>query len=73
MPLIQNPRYYKVANIWNSGFTIMAAIFLIVQAAGSQTLRPKGLPQSAHAEVDGLALTPPMGWYPWNIDRKSVV
>jgi alpha-galactosidase len=23
--------------------------------------------ENAHAEVDGLALTPPMGWYPWNI------
>lgn len=23
--------------------------------------------QKAHADVDGLALTPPMGWYPWNI------
>ena len=24
-------------------------------------------PQRSHADLDGLALTPPMGWYPWNI------
>ncbi len=24
-------------------------------------------PAKVHAEADGLALTPPMGWYPWNI------
>ncbi len=25
------------------------------------------VPAKVHAEADGLALTPPMGWYPWNI------
>ncbi|MCK7483829.1 MAG: hypothetical protein M0C28_47680 [Candidatus Moduliflexus flocculans] len=35
--------------------------------ARTQAARPEGLPGAAHAEVDGLALTPPMGWYPWNI------
>jgi alpha-galactosidase len=34
--------------------------------ASPQIPRPPGLPEGAHAEVDGLALTPPMGWYPWN-------
>ncbi len=24
-------------------------------------------PAKVHADADGLALTPPMGWYPWNI------
>jgi alpha-galactosidase len=27
---------------------------------------PPGMSSTYHAEVDGLALTPPMGWYPWN-------
>jgi alpha-galactosidase len=30
-------------------------------AAGAQSAAP-----SVHAADDGLALTPPMGWYPWN-------
>ncbi len=29
--------------------------------------RPQQVPAQTHAEADGLALTPPMGWYPWNI------
>ncbi|MCX6569041.1 MAG: glycoside hydrolase family 27 protein [Candidatus Aminicenantes bacterium] len=24
-------------------------------------------PGKAHSDADGLALTPPMGWYPWNV------
>lgn len=35
--------------------------------AGPQDRLPQDVPQKAHAEIDGLALTPPMGWYPWNI------
>ena len=35
--------------------------------APAQVPVPEGWPQTAHAEVDGLAMTPPMGWYPWNI------
>ena len=26
----------------------------------------KGPSAAGHAEIDGLALTPPLGWYPWN-------
>jgi alpha-galactosidase len=29
--------------------------------------RPQSPAVKFHAEADGLALTPPMGWYPWNI------
>jgi alpha-galactosidase len=47
----------------------MAALLAGLTAAASwpQMRRPAGLPQGAHAEADGLALTPPMGWYPWNM------
>lgn len=45
----------------------LSALLIVTGAARPQIPRPAGLPQSAHAEVDGLALTPPMGWYPWNI------
>ena len=50
-----------------------AAAFLLVLLAD---LPPSARPQGAlsgnvspkiHADTDGLALTPPMGWYPWNI------
>jgi len=48
-----------------------AAVAVLVAArpfpARSQGVRPSDSPRTAHAEVDGLALTPPMGWYPWNI------
>ena len=53
---------------------IRAAIVLLAVAAavlpgsgrapGGPT--PQEPPRGAHAEIDGLALTPPMGWYPWN-------
>ncbi len=51
----------------------VAAMTLLILIAGlpdpalPQNARPQNLPQKAHAEIDGLALTPPMGWYPWNI------
>lgn len=50
--------------------SLLAALalgFLQTVSAAAQVTRPAGLPQQAHAEVDGLALTPPMGWYPWNV------
>jgi alpha-galactosidase len=28
---------------------------------------PQEASRKAHAEADGLAMTPPMGWYPWNM------
>ncbi len=50
---------------------VLAALLALVLAAGppirTQAPRLEGPPQRAHAEVDGLALTPPMGWYPWNM------
>ena len=40
---------------------------LLAAVVRPQIPRPRGLPESAHADVDGLAMTPPMGWYPWNV------
>ncbi|HSA96135.1 MAG TPA: glycoside hydrolase family 27 protein [Acidobacteriota bacterium] len=37
-------------------------VLVVISFAFPQASNPK-----THAEVDGLALTPPMGWYPWNI------
>ena len=54
----------------------LAAAALLVGTAMGPASQPnsarhgvqgQGLQQTAHAEVDGLALTPPMGWYPWNM------
>ena len=46
-------------------------VFILVSGVALSVLVASGRPQDArtqtHAEVDGLALTPPMGWYPWNI------
>jgi alpha-galactosidase len=39
----------------------MLALSLGVQTASAQNSTPK-----LRAAVDGLAMTPPMGWYPWN-------
>jgi len=44
-------------------------IIIVVGLALPLALAQAGLqkaPAPTHAEVDGLALTPPMGWYPWN-------
>jgi len=66
----------RLGQIRRSRFSALIAILgailaLALSAAGPpaepQVPGTKGLPQRAHAEVDGLALTPPMGWYPWNI------
>lgn len=47
-----------------SALLMLGAVFSL--SIAGQAPRPAGLPQRAHAEVDGLAMTPPMGWYPWN-------
>jgi len=47
-----------------------AAAAALLAASGRvtpQLRRPQDLPRTAHADADGLALTPPMGWYPWNV------
>jgi alpha-galactosidase len=40
---------------------IAIAFLFLVQVASAQSQAPK-----VRAAEDGLALTPPMGWYPWN-------
>ena len=47
---------------------LAAATYLVAQGqeGRERALVPTRL-EKAHAEVDGLALTPPMGWYPWNM------
>ena len=54
-----------------TGLIVLAgAAWVIVAAlvsARPQDTPPRQPPRRARAEVDGLALTPPMGWYPWNI------
>lgn len=63
----------RARGIGTAGFAVAGvALVLAFYALASvppepQVPRPDGLPQRAHAEVDGLALTPPMGWYPWNM------
>ncbi|MDD8027862.1 MAG: glycoside hydrolase family 27 protein, partial [Acidobacteriota bacterium] len=44
---------------------IAAAALLF--AAGPSPSKPQAAPAKIHADGDGLALTPPMGWYPWNM------
>ena len=44
-----------------------AALFLAASSARPQNAPPQSKPRQAYSDVDGLALTPPMGWYPWNI------
>jgi alpha-galactosidase len=41
-------------------------VIILLAAGRPQSARPPGMSSTYHAEVDGLALTPPMGWYPWN-------
>ena len=43
---------------------VAMASFLIIGALSRQAQAPS---PADHAADDGLALTPPMGWYPWNI------
>ncbi len=42
-------------------------ILILSSPSATQVPLPKDMPSGLHAEVDGLALTPPMGWYPWNM------
>jgi alpha-galactosidase len=42
-------------------------LYLAAAPARPQNAPPQNEPRQAHSDVDGLALTPPMGWYPWNI------
>ena len=49
----------------SAGFLAVATLFAAALAM-AQAPRTPGPPQSSHAEVDGLALTPTMGWNPWN-------
>src|SRR5512136_2320980 len=44
----------------------LAVGLVLVPVVMALTL-PQGQNPRSHAEIDGLALTPPMGWYPWNI------
>src|SRR5512143_2531608 len=46
---------------------ISTLLSFVQSGAPGQVPLPKDLPPGHHAEVDGLALTPPMGWYPWNM------
>jgi len=36
-------------------------------ATPAESPKKPAVPPKVHADADGLALTPPMGWYPWNI------
>lgn len=45
---------------------ILPLALVLSSPAWTQVPLPKDLPPGLHADVDGLALTPPMGWYPWN-------
>ena len=42
-----------------TGGAVIAAAALAASGSGRES--------PVHADADGLALTPPMGWYPWNI------
>jgi alpha-galactosidase len=44
----------------------VALVLVLASAIPAQVPLPKDLPPGLHADADGLALTPPMGWYPWN-------
>jgi len=47
---------------------LAAPVILVLAVAGAtQVPLPKDMPTGLHADVDGLALTPPLGWYPWNM------
>jgi len=50
-----------------AAFAVLAVVIILAAAAARPQTAPPAAPVAAHAEVDGLALTPPMGWYPWNM------
>ncbi len=64
LPTNPAPMWVQVHKLLIAGALITP---LLLTTTWPQIPRPAGLPQRAHAEVDGLALTPPMGWYPWNM------
>lgn len=45
----------------------VSLVLVLMPEGRAQFPKPQALPQRAHAEIDRLALTPPMGWYPWNM------
>jgi alpha-galactosidase len=45
---------------------VLVLVVILFTAPGFQSAPAVGLESGIHAEFDGLALTPPMGWYPWN-------
>jgi len=66
--------YVRAAILAGGAFAVLAAVAFIAAVITSPMV-PQAVPAAApakrpiatgHAEVDGLALTPPMGWYPWN-------
>jgi alpha-galactosidase len=44
-----------------------AAAFIFAAPPRYRSAFPCNSTRKFHADFDGLALTPPMGWYPWNI------
>jgi alpha-galactosidase len=67
MKVVRCVRKWKVPGGIMAGAALLSIVLAAVPPARPQIPRPEGWPQSPHAEVDGLALTPPMGWYPWNV------
>jgi len=67
MPLTRKPTLCVGALI------LMVGAALIIPAACASRTEPQAVseaqaePAKVHADADRLALTPPMGWYPWNI------
>lgn len=62
--------------IWLIVAVVFCGLLFYTTFAPSRELSPRAQPSSfgaqspvpaVHALDDGLALTPPMGWYPWNI------
>ncbi len=49
------------------GFLIILAAALLFSPTGASKRQSASPAQAAIATDDGLARTPPMGWYPWNI------
>jgi alpha-galactosidase len=62
-----NPRWKMTAGTIVVGMSIALAPPTWPSRARPKLAQPPGPQSSVHAEVDGLALTPPMGWYPWNM------
>ena len=46
--------------------TLCLAMIVTATVFGTMTSRAQELTPAVHAFDDSLALTPPMGWYPWN-------